>query len=69
MGVLNFELCNMWNIFVIWCRGSCWLRRHRVHIVNDYADMDKTTQTLYENFEGFWQILKEQSDKKSYLGA
>ena len=31
--------------------------------------MDKTTQTLYENFEGFWQILKEQSDKKSYLGA
>ena len=52
-----------------WCRGSCWLRRHRVHIVNDYADMDKTTQKLYENFEGFWQILKEQSDKKSYLGA
>ena len=33
-------------------------------IVLDYADTDKTTRTLSENFEGFSQILKEQSGKK-----
>ena len=37
---------------------------HSVGIVNDYPDMYKTTQTLSENFEGFSQILKEQSGKK-----
>ena len=35
--------------------------------VNDYADTSKTTRTLFENFEGFSQILKEQSGKKKYL--
>ena len=30
-------------------------------------DMNKTTQTFFENFEGFSQILKEQSGEKSYL--
>ena len=38
-------------------------------VVNDYPDTDKITQTLSENFEGFSQIWKEQSGKKSYLGA
>ena len=39
---------------------------HRVGVVNDYADTTMTTQTLSENFEGFSQILKEQSgDKRS----
>ena len=28
-----------------------------------------TTQTLFENFEVFSQILKEQSSKKRYLGV
>ena len=28
-----------------------------------------TTWTLFENFEGFSQILQEQSDKKRYLGV
>ena len=36
-----------------------------VDVVNDYADTSMTTQTLFENFEDFSQILKEQSDKKS----
>ena len=31
-------------------------------------DMDKTTQKLLENFEGFSQILKKQSVEKRYLG-
>ena len=35
--------------------------------VVDYADTLMTTQTLFENFEGFSQILKEQSGKKMYL--
>ena len=34
-----------------------------VSIVNYYADTDKTTQTLLENFEGFSPILKEKSGK------
>ena len=38
-------------------------------IVLDYADTDKTTRTLSENFEGFSQILKEQSGEKRYLGV
>ena len=38
-------------------------------IVLDYADTDKTTRTLSENFEGFSQILKEQSGEKMYLGV
>ena len=38
-------------------------------MVNDYVDMDKTTPTLSENFEGFSQILKEQSGGKRYLGV
>ena len=29
--------------------------------------LDKTTQTLSEDFEGFSQILKEHSGKKRYL--
>ena len=28
-----------------------------------------TTQTLFENFEGFLQMLKEQSGKKRCLGV
>ena len=35
--------------------------------IYDYADTDKTAQTLAENFEGFSQFLKEQSGKTSYL--
>ena len=33
-------------------------------MVNDYADTDKTTQILSENFEGFSQMFKEQSGEK-----
>ena len=40
------------------------LCRHSVGIVNDYADTSMTSQTLFEYFEGFLQILKEQSGKK-----
>ena len=47
------------------CQRSQLLCRH---VVNKYADTDKTTQTLLENFEGFSQILKEQSGEKKYLG-
>ena len=45
------------------------LRRHGVGVVNNYGDMDKTTWTLWENFEGFLQILKEHSGEKGYLGV
>ena len=38
-------------------------------MVNDYPDTSMTTQTLFENFEGFSQILKEQSGKKRYFGV
>ena len=51
------------------CQHSRWLHKYRVGVVNDYADTDKTTRTLSENFEGFSQILKEQSGKKCYFGA
>ena len=40
-----------------WCRRFQRLRRHGVGVVNDYAD-------TFGNFEGFSQILKEQSGKK-----
>ena len=42
-----------------------YLRKARVRVVNDYADVG----VVVENFEGFSQILKEQSGKKSFLGA
>ena len=51
------------------CPRSQRLRRHGVGIVNNNADTDKTTRTLSENFEGFSQILKEQSGEKRYLGV
>ena len=35
-----------------------------VCVVNDYDDMTKTKRTLSEKFEGFSQILKEQSGEK-----
>ena len=35
----------------------------------DYRDTTMTTGTLLENFEGFSQILKEQSGEKRYLGV
>ena len=38
-------------------------------VVNNYSDTSMTTWTLFENFEGFSQILQEQSDKKRYLGV
>ena len=53
----------------IGCLQSRWLWRHRVLVVVDYADTSMTTRTLFENFEGFSQILKKQSGKKSYLGV
>ena len=43
------------------CSRSHWLRWHDG---KDYTDTDKTTHTLSENFEGFSQILLEQSGKK-----
>ena len=48
------------------CQRSQLLCRH---LVNKYADTDRTTQTLLENFEGFSQILKEQSEEKRFLGV
>ena len=62
------------------CWNSHWLRGHDVGVVIDYEDnsvgvvnkyvnTDKTMWTLSENFEGFSQILKEQSDEKWYLGV
>ena len=49
-------------------RTGCWhshgLREHCFGVVIDYADTDKTMRKLLENFEGFSQILKEQSGKK-----
>ena len=44
-----------------------WLCGHDVPVVNNYADTDKTTWTLSVNFEGFSQILKEQSGEKRYF--
>ena len=41
------------------CQRGRWLR-----VVNDYVNTDKTTWTLSEYFEGFSQILKEQSSEK-----
>ena len=54
-------------------KNSTWapyeLRGHCVGVVNNYADTSMTMWTLFENFEGFSQILKEQSGKKRYLGV
>ena len=50
----------------IGCLQSRWLWQHRVLVVVDYADTSMTTRTLFENFEGFSQILKEQSGKKVF---
>ena len=44
---------------------SRWLCGHSVGVDVDYADTDKNTCPLSENFEGFSQILKEHSGKKS----
>ena len=38
-----------------------------VSVVKKYADTEKTTRTLSENFERFSQILKKQSGGKRYL--
>ena len=46
------------------CRRSQQLRGHGVGVVNNYADTSMTMITLFENFEGFSQILKEQLGKK-----
>ena len=61
----------IWNLIFskIGYLRSRWLRRHSVGIVNDYTDTSMTTRTLFENFESFSQILKEQSGKKMYLGV
>ena len=45
--------------------NSRWLRGHDVGVVVDYADTDKTTPTLSENFEAVSQILKQQSGEQS----
>ena len=45
---------------------SRWLCGHHVGVV---VDMTKTMRTLSVNFEGFSQILKEQSGEKRYLGV
>ena len=50
------------------CQCSRWLCGHGVGVVNDCADTDKTPRTLSKIFEGFSQILKEQSGKNRYLG-
>ena len=59
------------------CWNSCWLHGHDVNvgIVVDYVDrMLLTTRTqqwlrghFRKNFEGFSQILKEQSGKQRYI--
>ena len=41
-----------------------YFKKLGVRLVNNYADTDITTQTLLKTFEGFSQILKEQSGKK-----
>ena len=46
-----------------------YFKKLGVRLVNNYADTDITTQTLLKTFEGFSQILKEQSGKKRYLGV
>ena len=51
------------------CWRLHWLRRHGMGIVNNYSERSMTTRTLLENFEGFSQILKEQSGEKRYLGV
>ena len=38
-------------------------------IANNYADTDRTTRTLLENFEDFSQILKEQAGEKRCVGV
>ena len=45
------------------------LHNQGVNKVSGYADTDKTTKKLSGNFEGFSQILKEQSGEKRYLGV
>ena len=51
------------------CPRCRWLCGHGVPVDVDYMDMDKTTQTLSVNFEGFSQILKEHQVKKRFLGV
>ena len=53
------------------CQRGQRLHRHGVSIVNTYAETvlakSTTTRKLFAKFEGFSQILKEQSDEKIYL--
>ena len=53
------------------CPRCRWLCGHGVPVDVDYMDMDidKTTQTLSENFEGFSQIWKEHQVKNRFLGV
>ena len=41
-----------------------YFRKLDVSVVVDYADTSMTMRTLFENFEGFSEILKKQSGKK-----
>ena len=54
-----------------WC--SRLPREHDVSVVVDYADMTMTMYVLcghyWKNFEGFSQILQEQSGEKRYSGV
>ena len=52
-------------------REKHWLRRHNVSVVNNYLCWLRRQDKDYadENFEGFSQILKEQSSEKMYLGV
>ena len=64
-------LCRHAVALVMTTRTRCWHRHwprgYGVGVVIEHAniDMTMTTRTLLENFEGFSQILKVKSGKKS----
>ena len=57
-------VATQWLTMLTPCPHGQRLHGHGVGIVNNYEDTLMTTQTLFKNFEGFSQILKEQSGKK-----
>ena len=68
---------DFWPLFCL--KDSTWITYEqaktrtfsftRRYLRKTYADTSMTMRTLFENFDGFSQILKEQSGEKRYLNV
>ena len=57
----------MWTLLKL--SLTTWTRGHDVCVVVDYADTDKTTQTLSKTLKASHRFLRNNQEKKRYLGV